>query len=103
MLMDEPIYQELDGAKAGINPIFGGWSQRFEMAPVPYRDGAISPQGFHKSRVAESGFALHELDERRRAFDVWKATHSAEMKEIQALVAGWEESLLCAGSSPPSA
>ncbi|MBA4792452.1 MAG: RusA family crossover junction endodeoxyribonuclease [Phenylobacterium sp.] len=40
---DEAFEIEAAGAKAGINPMFGGWSQRFDFAPVPHRGtgGAI--------------------------------------------------------------
>jgi len=34
---DEAFEIEAAGAKAGINPMFGGWSQRFDFAPVPHR------------------------------------------------------------------
>lgn len=34
---DEPFEIEAAGAKAGINPMFGEWRQRFDFAPVPHR------------------------------------------------------------------
>jgi len=34
---DEAFETEAAGAKAGLNPMFGSWSQRFDIEPVPHR------------------------------------------------------------------
>lgn len=44
---DEAFATEEAGAKAGLNPMFGGWSQRFDFAPVPHRGtGGPARQAF---------------------------------------------------------
>ncbi len=34
--MDEPLEIEVRGAAEGINPMFGKWSQKFDLEPVSY-------------------------------------------------------------------
>lgn len=37
---DEQLRLERGGAETGLNPMFGEWEQRFDLAPVPYGNGS---------------------------------------------------------------
>lgn len=51
---DEAFETEAAGAKAGLNPMFGEWSQRFDFAPVPHRGtGGPVRQAFKETIRAE--------------------------------------------------
>lgn len=39
MAENDPYEREREGAKAGLNPMFGRWRLRFEFPPIPYGDG----------------------------------------------------------------
>lgn len=42
----KPYEIELDGKKAGINPMFGEWIDTFRIAPVPHGDGGTKVRAF---------------------------------------------------------
>ncbi|MBN9263267.1 MAG: RusA family crossover junction endodeoxyribonuclease [Hyphomicrobium sp.] len=51
--IDAPILREAEGARSGLNPMFGGWQHRFDFAPVPYGDGGRSKREFEARIRAE--------------------------------------------------
>lgn len=51
---DGAFETEAAGAKAGFNPMFGGWRQRFDFAPVPHRGtGGPARQAFQDAIRAQ--------------------------------------------------
>jgi hypothetical protein len=48
-----PFDREAEGARSGLNPMFGDWQHRFAFAPVPYGDGGRSKREFEARIQAE--------------------------------------------------
>jgi hypothetical protein len=53
MTSDDPIQHERRGANAGLNPMFGDWQHRFNIAPVPYGDGGQKRNAFRQAMQAQ--------------------------------------------------
>jgi Endodeoxyribonuclease RusA len=56
-MSDMPLHEqarlERQSADAGLNPMFGEWQHRFELAPVPYGNGAAQRGEFRDAIRAE--------------------------------------------------
>lgn len=53
MTANDPIEYERRGAGTGLNPMFGDWQHRFNIAPVPYGDGGPKRAAFRQAIQAQ--------------------------------------------------
>jgi Holliday junction resolvase RusA-like endonuclease len=53
MHSDEAFEQERKGANAGLNPMFGDWQHRFDLAPISYAAGSVKRATFREAIQAE--------------------------------------------------
>lgn len=51
---DEAFEIEATGARAGINPMFGEWRQRFAFAPVPHRGSGGAARAAFQAQIREA-------------------------------------------------
>jgi len=56
---------------------------------------ATSERGFHRTRVAEAGFPLHNLRAWREALALWKEQHPSEVDKFETMLsefrARWDD------------
>jgi len=53
MPANDPYDRERNGANAGLNPMFGDWQHRFDIAPVPYGDGGAKRADLRRAMQAQ--------------------------------------------------
>jgi hypothetical protein len=51
--IDAPFEIEAEGARQGVNPMFGEWQHTFPFAPVPHGDGGSKTRAFQQKIQAE--------------------------------------------------